>query len=70
MMFYSNTYYTIPNSSMYVLVLSVLRQDEYCAKLNVAYITKGGTPVGIESIEVKKENTKHWVKVDSVPFTF
>lgn len=70
MKFTNNTYYTIPNSSIYILILRVLNQDENDAKIHVAYISKQGHAMGLETIEVKKENTKHWEVVTNVPFNF
>ena len=67
----SNTFYSIPNSSMMILILSVLQQDEDSAKLHVAYVSKqNGNAFGMERIEVKKENIKHWEETNNIPFTF
>jgi len=60
--------YTITNSSIYITVLSVVEQNQDNAKVLVAYISKQGTPIGMERLELDKKNLKHWIKVPHVPF--
>jgi ribulose bisphosphate carboxylase small subunit len=60
MTFNKNSYYTIPNSSIYIFILDVLSQDEKEAKLNVFYLNKEGRIITFDYINVKKENTSHW----------
>lgn len=70
MKFRTGATYTIPNSSINIVILGVIEQDDKRAKLLVGYISKQGTAMGMESIDVSKEQTKHWEETAHVPFQY
>jgi hypothetical protein len=67
---HQNRFYTTTNSSIYIYVVKLVKQDEDNIEAEVAYITKQGTPLGLEKVLLKRNNIKHWIEVPNVPFSF
>lgn len=66
MNFTTGTYYTIPNSSIRILVLNVIDQTETTANLYVAYVSNQGHVLAFDSINFNKDKASHWETTNEV----
>ena len=56
--------YTIPNSSINIKVLEVIKVGQQSTTLNVFYLYKSGMVIDFETITVPNDSLKYWNKLE------
>ncbi len=56
--------YTIPNSSINIKVLEVIKVGQQSTTLNIFYLYKSGMVIDFETITVPNDSLKHWNKLE------
>ena len=55
--------YTIPNSSINIKVLEVLKTTKQSTMMNILYLYKNGMVIDFETVTVPNDSLKFWVKL-------
>lgn len=56
--------YTIPNSSINIKVLEVIKVGQQSTTLNIFYLYKSGMVIDFETITVPNDSLKYWNKLE------
>lgn len=55
--------YTIPNSSINIKVLEVIKAGKQSTMMNILYLYKNGMVIDFETVTVPNDSLKFWVKL-------
>ena len=55
--------YTIPNSSINIKVLEVIKTSKQSTMMNILYLYKNGMVIDFETVTVPNDSLKFWVKL-------
>lgn len=56
--------YTIPNSSINIKVLEVIKVGQQSTTLNIIYLYKSGMVIDFETVTVPNDSLKYWNKLE------
>lgn len=55
--------YTIPNSSINIKVLEIIKASKQSTMMNILYLYKNGMVIDFETVTVPNDSLKFWVKL-------
>jgi hypothetical protein len=56
--------YTIPNSSINIKILEVIKVGQQSTTLNIIYLYKSGMVIDFETVTVPNDSLKYWNKLE------